>query len=73
MNIKEIVFYVTETKTYEVTVSPETGFSMPEFPKRLISYVNDIHSDPVGELGLTDESLIDKVVKVTDYDIKEGK
>jgi hypothetical protein len=36
MNIKELIFDVTETKTYQITISEENGWDMPKTPKELI-------------------------------------
>ena len=69
MNIKEIVLYVTETRTYEIVFSEENGYDMPENANELVEYVNNVRSSP----HLSDESLIHSSIKVTDYDIKENK
>ena len=69
MDIKEMVFYVTETKTYEVVINKENGFDMPETAKELVEHVNSICVSPY----LSGESFIDSSIEVTDYEIKENK
>jgi len=46
MNIKEIVFQFTETKTYTLTMSKENGWDMPENHNELIATVNDVSNRP---------------------------
>ena len=73
MDIKEIVFYVTETKTYEVVVSLETGYEMPTKAKEFVDFVNDAHGNPTLFLSMERLKSTNQSVEITDYVIKEGK
>jgi len=73
MNIKEIVFDVTVTETYQVIVSSEEGYDMPKSPKELVEMVNALNCNPYTQLDISTQSAIDKDVEVTFYEIKENK
>lgn len=73
MNIKELVFDVTVTKTYQVVVSNDEGYDMPESPKGLIEMVNDMNYNPYGQLDIVNHNAIDTKVEVTYYEIRENK
>jgi hypothetical protein len=72
MNIKELVFDVEVTKTYQITVSTEQGFDMPKTPKALVEMVNVINDSPYGYLDMANQEAIDTVIEVTHYEIKEA-
>jgi len=69
MNIEKMVFNVTETKTYEITVSKETGYDMPETAKELVDMVNDIHTFPSERLDLICQSETDERIEITNYEV----
>ena len=71
MNIKELIFDVTETKTYQITVSAEEGFDMPDTPKELVEMVNNINASPYSNLSMEAQEANDIVIEVTYYEIKE--
>ena len=71
MNIKEIIFDVSVTKTYQIIMSAEQGYDMPKTAKELIDTVNTIHCQPYDHLEVHSALPIDKTVEITYYDIKE--
>ena len=72
MKIEELVFDVTVTKTYQITVSAEQGFDMPKTPKALVEMLNIINDSPYGYLDMANQPAIDTVIEVTYYEIKDG-
>jgi len=73
MNIEKITFYVTKTTTFEIVMSKENGYEMPETPKELIDMVNTIKNNPARELAWASDNAIDDDMAVDDYDIVESK
>ena len=71
MNIKELIFDVTVTTTYQITVSTEEGYDMPTNPKDLVHMINDINCSPRNCLGIDDADPIDTEIEVNNYEIKE--
>ena len=71
MEIKEITVYVTKTETYEITVSKENGYDMPETAKELVDMVNGIHNETVRNLDLFGAKAVTSDVAINDYEVKE--
>ena len=71
MVIKELIFDVRVTKTYQITVSEENGWYMPETPKELVDMVNSISNQPSRELDIFLAKALTSDTEITYYEIKE--
>ena len=71
MNIEKLTFYVTKTTKFEVVISKEEGYDMPETAKELVDLVTTIKNNPSRELAWNTENIIDDTMVIDDYDIKE--
>ena len=71
MNIERLTFYITKTTSFEVVISKEEGYDMPETAKELVDLVTTIKNNPSRELAWNTENIIDDTMVVDDYDIKE--
>ena len=71
MNIESLTFYITKTTSFEVVISKEEGFDMPETAKELVDLVTTIKNNPSRELAWNTENTIDDTMVIDDYDIKE--
>jgi len=71
MNIREIVYFVTKKTTYEIVISKEEGYDMPETAKGLIDMVTEINNNPLQELAWSSSNMIDDIMVIDDYEIKE--
>ena len=73
MNIEKMIFQVTKTTTYEIVISKDDGYDMPETAKELIDTVNSITNSPARELAWSSDNLIDDKMVIDSYEIKEGE
>lgn len=71
MNIERLTFYITKTTSFEVVISKEEGYDMPETAKELVDLVTTIKNNPSRELAWNTENIIDDTMVIDDYDIKE--
>ena len=71
MNIERLTFYITKTTSFEVVISKEEGYDMPETAKELVDLVTTIKNNPSRELAWNAENIIDDTMAIDDYDIKE--
>jgi len=71
MIIKEMVFYVTKTTRFEITISEENGYEMPESLKELIDTVTAIKNNPSVELSWSTDNMTDDEMVIDSYEIKE--
>ena len=71
MNIERLTFYITKTTSFEVVISKEEGYDMPETAKELVDLVTTIKNNPIRELAWNTENIIDDTMVIDDYDIKE--
>lgn len=71
MNIERITFEFTETKTYTVVVSGDTGWDTPNTPEGLIEFVNEVTNRP-SDFRDNFEKPETHEVKCDNYSIKEG-
>ena len=71
MIIKEMVFHVTKTTSFEITISEENGYEMPESPKELIETVTAIKNNPSVELAWSTDNMTDDDMVIDSYEIKE--
>ena len=72
MNIEEITFTVTKTTTFEIVISKEEGYDMPETPKDLVDLITTIRGNPARELAWSTENLTNDDMVIDNYEIKEG-
>lgn len=73
MKIKEMVFYVTKTTTFEIIINKANGYDMPESPKELIDTVTAITNNPSKELAWSTDNTLEDTMVVDNYDIYEFK
>ena len=71
MNIERLTFYITKTTSFEVVISKEEGYDMPETAKELVDLVTTIKNNPSRELAWSTENTTDDTMVIDDYDIKE--
>lgn len=71
MDIERLTFYITKTTSFEVVISKEEGYDMPETAKELVDLVTTIKNNPSRELAWNTENIIDDTMVIDDYDIKE--
>tara|TARA_B110000211_G_C13940076_1_gene491236 strand:+ start:41 stop:259 length:219 start_codon:yes stop_codon:yes gene_type:complete len=71
MNIERLTFYITKTTSFEVVISKEEGYDMPETAKELVDLVTTIKNNPIRELAWSTVNTIDDTMVIDDYDIKE--
>tara|TARA_R110000764_G_scaffold43977_1_gene98912 strand:- start:77 stop:295 length:219 start_codon:yes stop_codon:yes gene_type:complete len=71
MDIERLTFYITKTTSFEVVISKEEGYDMPETAKELVDLVTTIKNNPSRELAWNTENTIDDTMVIDDYDIKE--
>ena len=71
MDIERLTFYITKTTSFEVVISKEEGYDIPETAKELVDLVATIKNNPSSELAWNTENTIDDTMVIDDYDIKE--
>ena len=71
MDIERLTFYITKTTSFEVVISKEEGYDMPETAKELVDLVTTIKNNPSRELAWSTENTTDDTMVIDDYDIKE--
>ena len=71
MDIERLTFYITKTTSFEIVISKEEGYDMPETAKELVDLVTTIKNNPSRELAWNTENIIDDTMVIDDYDIKE--
>ena len=71
MDIERLTFYITKTTSFEVVISKEEGYDMPETAKELVDLVTTIKNNPSRELAWNTENIINDTMVIDDYDIKE--
>ena len=71
MDIERLTFYITKTTSFEVVISKEEGYDMPETAKELVDLVTTIKNNPIRELAWSTVNTIDDTMVIDDYDIKE--
>ena len=72
MNIEKITFYATKTTTFEIVMSEENGYDMPESVKELVRMINTVKDNPSRELEWSSDNLTDDSMVIDDYDIEES-